>query len=336
MNIFPAEWYPQQSVLITWPNEHTDWADSLMEVTECYKKIAHAISTRQQLVIICHDSKMVKEELGDIFNSNIQLLEAPYNDTWIRDYGPITVFEEEKPKWLDFQFNGWGRKFEAGKDNALTAFLKKELFPYLTLEDHLSFVLEGGSIESDGQGTLLTTSHCLMANNRNQPLSRGGIEKYLKEALGVKRILWLEFGWLEGDDTDGHIDTIARFCDEHTIAYVKVEDKNDNHFHDFTDMERELIAFANAEGKPYKLVPLPMPDAVFSPEGKRLPATYANFLIINGAVLMPIYNCKQDELAVQQLTSAFPDREVIGINCLPLIRQNGSLHCMTMQIPKFD
>ena len=336
MSIFPAEWYPQQSVLIAWPNEKTDWADSLAEVTECYRKIAKAISSRQSLVIICHDRKKVADTLGNELNDQIQLVEAPYNDTWIRDYGPLTIFEEGKPKWLDFQFNGWGKKFEAGKDNALTAFLQKELFPDLALEDHLNFVLEGGSIELDGKGTLLTTSHCLMANNRNQPLSRGGIEKYLKESLRVEKVLWLEFGWLEGDDTDGHIDTIARFCDENTIAYVKVEDHSDSHYHDFLDMENELKSFTNVDGKPYKLVPLPMPDAVFSPEGKRLPATYANFLIINGAVLAPIYNCKQDELALQQISAAFPDKEIIGINCLPLIRQNGSLHCMTMQVPTFD
>ncbi len=336
MKVFPAEWHAQKMVLIAWPNEKTDWVENLTEVIQCYKKIAHNISKFQSLTILGDDIQKVKSDLGELLNDNIKIIEVGFNDTWIRDYGPISIFKEGSHVLLDFQFNGWGKKFEASKDNQVNQLLGNRLFTDLKLEDHLDFVLEGGSIETDGKGTLLTTSHCLMAGNRNQPMSHREIEKRLKDTLGVSNVLWLEFGWLDGDDTDGHIDTLARFCSEDTIAYVKTDDVNDSHYYDLQDMENELKSFTNAEGKSYNLIPLPLPDPVYSPEGNRLPATYANFLIINEAVLMPLYNCKQDDTALQQLTSAFPDREVIGINCLPLIRQNGSLHCMTMQIPQLN
>lgn len=334
MRFLPAEWHPQSAVLIAWPNENTDWKENMEEARECYKRIAKAIASRQKLIILVHDEQAVKAELGNIYSENILLVKAAYNDTWTRDFGPITIFEDGKPALLDYKFNGWGEKFDARLDNLATEKLAEILFEGIPTEDHRNFVLEGGSIESDGNGTILTTSHCLMAQNRNQPLTRQQIENYITASLGAKRILWLDYGWLEGDDTDGHIDTLARFCDENTIAYVKCEDQEDKHFYDLADMEEELKKLKTVEGNPYKLVPLPMADATYDAEGHRIPATYANFLIINSAVLLPFYNCPQDEIALQRLTAAFPDREVIGINCLPLIAQHGSLHCVTMQIPE--
>lgn len=334
MRYLPAEWNPQSAILIAWPNEHTDWNENLNEARECYKRLARAIAARQRLVILVHDEELVRAELGEIYNDNVTLVRADYNDTWTRDFGPITVYDKGKPIMLDFKFNGWGEKFDAALDNSVPGQLKESVFGNIPLEDHSSFVLEGGSIESDGLGTLLTTSHCLMAKNRNQPMTRGEIEAYLKKSLGACRVLWLDYGWLEGDDTDAHIDTLARFCNEHTLAYVKCENRDDKHFFDLSDMEEEIVKLRTADGSPYKLAPLPMPDAIYDPDGKRLPATYANFLIINDAVLLPFYNCPQDEVALQRLTTLFPDREVIGINCLPLIKQHGSLHCITMQIPE--
>ena len=172
-----------------------------------------------------------------------------------------------------------------------------------------------------------------MAPNRNQPMAQDEIDEYLKSTLGADRILWLNHGYLAGDDTDSHVDTLARFCDEQTIAYIKCDDNTDEHFDELKRMENELKSFKTVGGKSYRLIPLPMADAVYH-DGYRLPATYANFLIINDIVLMPTYASVKDETARIQLQKAFPDREIIGVDCRPLIKQHGSLHCVTMQFPK--
>ena len=194
------------------------------------------------------------------------------------------------------------------------------------------FILEGGAIESDGKGTLLTTSECMLNFNRNF-LSQNETEIHLKYYFGIKRFLWLFNGYLAGDDTDSHIDTLVRFCNENTIAYVKCDDEKDEHFQSLKKMEIELQAFKQVNGKPYNLIALPFPKAIFDEDGQRLPATYANFLIINGAVLVPIYNVPQDESALKILKQVFPERAIIGIDCNALILQHGSLHCVTMQYP---
>ena len=190
---------------------------------------------------------------------------------------------------------------------------------------------EGGSIESDGNGTILTTTECLMSPNRNPHLSKKDVEEKLKKWLGAKRVLWLENGYLAGDDTDSHIDTLARFCSETTIAYVACKDETDEHFSALDKMVKELRNFKTEDGDPYNLIPLPMPDALFDADGDRMPATYANFLIVNGGVLVPTYGVPQDELGLAQIKKAFPKRKIVGIDCQPLILQHGSLHCVTMQ-----
>ncbi len=334
MRTMPAEWEPQSGVLLAWPHEKTDWSENLLETEQCYRKIIGAISEREKVFLLTHDVDATRKKLDDLNLDNILLINADYDDTWARDFGPITVTENGEIILLDFKFNGWGEKFDAQKDNRINKALQQTLFKGVKTEDHNQFVLEGGSIESDGKGTILTTSHCLIAENRNQPKTREEIQNYLLKSLGAERIIWLEYGWLEGDDTDGHIDTLARFCNETTIAYVKCDDHKDSHYHDLRDMENELKELVDLNGRPYQLIPLPMPSPVYAPDGRRLPSTYANFLIINGAVLMPVYNCEQDDLALQQMVSAFPDHDIIGINCLPLILQHGSLHCVTMHLPK--
>ena len=286
-------------------------------------------------MIVCLDEQVVRNQLGLVDYSRIIFREMETNDTWARDHGGISVFDNGEPVVYDFVFNGWGMKFPANLDNLIT----RNLFAQSTFADNVlpvnmqPFVLEGGSIESDGQGTLLTTVECLSSVNRNEYLQKEELESYLKEILGFDRILWLENGYLAGDDTDSHIDTLARFCSEDTIAYVQCTDPEDEHFEELQAMEQELQSFTQADGKPYHLISLPMADKV-EWEGERLPATYANFLIINGAVLLPFYNSPKDELAKNALQRAFPDREIIGINCLPLIKQHGSLHCVTMQYPE--
>lgn len=259
-----------------------------------------------------------------------------YNDTWARDHGPMATIRQGELFINDFGFNGWGNKFDARLDNLITEglFNQKAFGAEVRYNNLRDFILEGGSIESDGNGTILTTSACLLNPNRNPGFSKADIESKLAETLGTTRVLWLDHGHLEGDDTDSHIDTLARFCNESTIAYVKCTNSADSHFEDMALMEAQLKSFTRVDGEPYTLVPLPMVSPIYNSEGARMGATYANFLIINKAVLVPVYGVPEDNHALEILAGVFPDREIVGINCLPLIKQNGSLHCITMQIPK--
>ncbi len=333
--LFPAEWYPQSAIQITWPHINTDWAYILDEAVECYVSLSKQILKHTNLLIICPDNEDVKKHFTSKEHLSLIILEMDSNDTWSRDHGAISVFLNDKPVIYDFGFNAWGLKFAANLDNQITTKLfEKSIFQKtVTYHNHLNFILEGGAIESDGEGTLLTTSKCLLAPNRNQPLTKGEIEKYLKGVFGLKQVLWLDSGYLAGDDTDNHIDTLARFCNKKTIAYVKCEDENDEHFHELKNMEEELQAFRTTEGEPYSLIPLPMAIPIYEEE-YRLPATYANFLIIDSVVLMPTYSSLIDSVAKEQLQIAFPEKEIIGVDCRTLIKQHGSLHCITMQYPK--
>lgn len=332
----PAEWHRQQFIQLTWPHEKSDWAYMLQEVEECFLQLAKAISIRCRLLVVAPDTEKVKQlfEKEKLNLSNIRFFECETNDTWARDHGFITLLGDTVPHYLDFCFNGWGRKFPAELDNAINSKLYDAGVVKGEYEDCLSLVLEGGSIESDGKGTLLTTSQCLLAPHRNQPLTKEQIEQRLKNMLHVKRVLWLDHGNLIGDDTDGHVDTIARFAPNDTIVYVQCNDADDEQFADIQAMEAQLATFRTEEGAPYRLLPLPSPTPIFDEDGERLPATYANFLIMNKCVLYPTYSQPQnDSLAAEVLAKAFPSYEIVGIDCRALIKQHGSLHCVTMQYP---
>ena len=333
--IFPAEWADQSGVMLSWPHAKTDWADMLEEVEACFIAITKAIAEREKVLIVCPDHRLLVPKLGECRLENMLFADLSTNDTWARDHGAISVMIDGKRTLYDFTFNGWGMKFAANLDNQLTALLFEQgcfgtEVGYRNLQN---LILEGGSLESDGEGTLLTTRECLLSKNRNPWLSEEELEERLSGVFGLRQILWLSSGYLAGDDTDSHIDTLARFCNPRTIAYVKCEDVNDEHYQALKTMELELSSFKTLEGEAYQLIPLPMADPVFD-SAQRLPATYANFLIINGAVLVPYYNSPKDKLAAAQLQLAFPDREIIGIDCRPLILQHGSLHCVTMQFPE--
>ena len=331
--IFPAEWAPQQFVQLTWPHADTDWAYMLDEVQVCFKNIAREIAQRQRLLIVAPDVEDVRRQIANEVNmANVSLVELPSNDTWARDHGGITIFEDNKPVVLDFQFNGWGLKFASDKDNLITERLHRGGHLFGELRNCRNFTFEGGSIESDGEGTLLTTSECLLSPNRNATMSRNDIEKYLLDTLGARQLLWLDYGYLAGDDTDSHIDTLARLCPNNTILYVKCHDEADEHYEALHHMEQQLKTFRTLNGEPYRLIALPMARPAFE-DDERIPATYANYLVMNGAVLVPIYGTDLDAIALEQVGKAFPDREIVGVDCQALIRQHGSLHCVTMQYP---
>ncbi len=333
--LFPAEWYPQSGIQLTWPHEETDWAYMLDEVTDCYIKLAREIARRERLLIVTPHPEQVKQLLQGVVDLEaVTFAQCPTNDTWARDHGGITLLCDGKPAIYDFKFNGWGLKFAANYDNLITSTLCRQGRFNARYENRLNFVVEGGALESDGAGTLLTTSECLLSPNRNGEWSQARIEEYLKETFGLQRVLWLDYGYLAGDDTDSHIDTLARFAPGNTIVYVQCSDSTDEHYEALHRMEEQLRTFTTLEGTPYRLLPLPMADAVYDEHGERLPATYANFLIMNDAVLYPTYRQPvNDQTAAQVLQQAFPNREIVGIDCTPLIRQHGSLHCVTMQYP---
>lgn len=332
----PAEWHRQQMIQLTWPHKDSDWAYMLDEVEKCFTELAIAISRREKLLIVTPETDRVRKHLQTTAANiqNIRFFECETNDTWARDHAFITLLGDTVPHYLDFEFNGWGRKFPAELDNAINSKMYDAGIVRGEYEDCLSLVLEGGSIESDGKGTLLTTTHCLMAPHRNQPLTKEQIEMRLKRMLHAERVLWLDHGNLIGDDTDGHIDTIARFAPDNTILHVRCDDENDEQFADLQAMEAQLNIFRTAEGTPYRLLPLPSPTPIFDENGERLPATYANFLIMNNTILYPTYaQSENDKAAAEVLSKAFPSHEIVGIDCRALIKQHGSLHCVTMQYP---
>lgn len=331
----PPEWYPQSGIMVTWPHEKSDWFDLLEEVTNCFALISNEILKEEKLLVVCSDPNSVIQKFDKSLVHNLVLVQLDSNDTWARDHGPITVFVDGKPELYDFQFNGWGLKFPSCHDNQLTHHIfEKGIFSGdVSYRNYLDFVFEGGSFETDGLGTLLTTEACLLSINRNQKLSKKEIEVYLINEFNLIRVLWLSSGYLAGDDTDCHIDTLARFCNEKSIAYVKCEDPSDEHYDELNAMEKEIISFRTLDGDPYDLIALPMADCVLDDFGKRIPATYANFLIINNKVLIPFYSTSKDEIARIRLQKAFPEREVVGVECSTLIQQHGSLHCVTMQLP---
>jgi agmatine deiminase len=331
----PAEWEEQDGVLLAWPHKGSDWRTHLEVVEPVFIEIVRELSRFETALIAAPDPAAVRERLAGagVALENVTIFQIDCNDTWARDFGPVTVLENGQPVLLDFGFNGWGLKFAADLDNLITRRLA-EAGAFSAPLRTIGLILEGGSIESDGSGTILTSSDCLLSPNRNPHLSRESIEAELAALLGADRFLWLENGHLAGDDTDSHIDTLARLCPDDTIVHVACDEPTDEHYLAIKSMVAELHGFRTRQGNPYRLIPLPWPKATYDADGERLPATYANFLVINGAVLVPTYRDINDETALRAIGKAFPTRRVIGVDCLPLLLQHGSLHCITMQLPK--
>lgn len=338
---FPAEWEPQAAVLIAWPHAETDWAERLAEVEDTYIALVAAI-TRFQPVLICVADDDVEAYADARLRSNriemarVRFVTVAYDDTWLRDSGPISLRVDDSFKLLDFHFTGWGGKFDASNDDRLVERLDDKMLFLRSHRHAIDFALEGGAIETDGAGTLLTTWQCL--HERHPDASREQLTTKLTAWLHQERVLWLDHGALEGDDTDAHIDTLARFAAADAIVFQACDDPNDSHYQGLQAMGDEIAALRTRDGKPYRLFPLPWPKPIIdiNADGasRRLAASYANFLIINGAVLMPAYGDPVDAEAAAVLARAFPDREIVSVPCRPLIWQNGSLHCLTMQLPE--
>ncbi|MEI4517481.1 agmatine deiminase [Stenotrophomonas rhizophila] len=333
---FPAEWESQSAILIAWPHADTDWADRLGDVEDTYIALVAAITRFQPVVIIVADDDLeayadARLRSNRIDTDRVRFVTAPYDDTWLRDSGPITLRRADGGfRLLDFRFTGWGGKFEASLDDQLVGVLHAaNLFADAELQS-IPFALEGGAIETDGAGTLLTTWKCL--HERHPDRDRASLSADMASWLAQDRVLWLDHGYLEGDDTDAHIDTLARFASVDSIVYQACDDASDSHHAELQAMGKELAALRTADGQPYRLFPLPWARPVID-EGRRLAASYANYLILNGAVLMPAYGDVADDAARDVLAQAYPDHEIVQVPCRSLIWQNGSLHCITMQLP---
>ncbi|VXB55738.1 Agmatine deiminase [Luteimonas sp. 9C] len=334
---FPAEWEPQSAILIAWPTEDTDWAARLGEVEDTYIALVAAI-TRFQPVVICVPDEDVQSYAYVRLASNridmarVQFVEADYDDTWLRDSGPISLRRDDATFVLnDFRFTGWGGKFDARQDDQLVGHLHAAgVFTDAAQRREIDFALEGGAIETDGAGTLLTTWRCL--HERHPEVPRDVLTSRLSDWLAQDRVLWLDHGYLEGDDTDAHIDTLARFAPDDAIVFQACDDPADPHHAELQAMADEIAALRTRDGAPYRLFPLPWARPVLD-AGRRLAASYANYLILNGAVLMPAYGDPADAAAAAVLAQAHPGREIVQVPCRPLIWQNGSLHCITMQLP---
>ena len=331
MKYLPAEWEKQRAVLMAFPHKNSDWNNDLKSALTPFIRTAQAIAYTTPVYIICDD----KEEVSSLFCSsrNLSFIEIATNDTWIRDFGYISVIENDELKLLDFKFDAWGGKFEWALDNEVNKKLHSKGYMGVTPLESIDFVLEGGAIDSDGLGTILSTTGCLCNPNRNGGLSKDELEEKLQEYLGAKRVLWLDYGYLAGDDTDSHVDTLARFVSSDTIAYVECKDEADEHYVELKQMQKQLKTFKDSEGNAYNLLALPLPTAKYDSDNNRLPATYVNFLITNGALIYPIYSVKEDKIAHETFKDFFKDKEIIPIECSRLIEEGGSLHCSTMQIP---
>lgn len=333
---FPAEWEPQAAILIAWPHADTDWAERLAEVEETYIALVAAITRFQPAWICVADDDLqtyaeARLRSARIDMGRVRFITFDYDDTWLRDSGPITLRDGDGFRVLDFRFTAWGGKFEAGRDDRLVESLASAGVFGDAPRQRIDFALEGGGIETDGDGTLLTTWHCL--HERHPQASREELDAKLRDWLVQDRVLWLDHGYLEGDDTDAHIDTLARFAPDDAIVFQACDDPSDSHHAELEAMASQIATLRTADGRPYRLFPLPWAAPIVD-GGRRLAASYANFLIVNGAVLMPAYGDPADDRAAAVLAKAFPGREIVQVPCRPLIWQNGSLHCITMQIPE--
>ncbi|UHQ18903.1 agmatine deiminase family protein [Lysobacter sp. KIS68-7] len=333
---FPAEWEPQSAVLIAWPHEHTDWAERLGEVEETYIALIAALVRYTRVVVCVADEDLqtyaeARLRSARVDLSRVRFIEVEYDDTWLRDSGPITLRDGDGFRLMDFRFTGWGGKFEASRDDELISRLFEHGLFERAERAPMNFALEGGAIDTDGAGTLLTTWQCL--SERHPALDRDTLSSRLADWLVQDRVLWLDHGYLEGDDTDAHVDTLARFAPNDAIVFQACDDPSDTHYAELRAMGDEIAALRTKDGKPYTLHPLPWAEPIVD-DGRRLAASYANFLIVDGAVLMPAYGDAADGAAANVLEKAFPGRDVVQVPCRPLIWQNGSLHCITMQLPQ--
>ena len=345
--LLPAEWERQRAVWLTWPQNAATWEPVHAEARDAYRAALRAALRHQDVNLLVDGGELrraLEEEFAGAGPHNLEVLECPTNDSWIRDYGAITVrvgAAEAKPGGttaaspasagklvaLDFAFNSWGGKYPPwDRDDAVPVYMAGHRGRELI---ELDFVLEGGSIDANGRGKLLTTAQCLLNPNRNPGLNQDRIEAVLHHYLGIQEFLWLQ-GGIDGDDTDGHVDDLARFTDARTVFCAVEADARDENYRPLKENFQALERYA--AGMDLEAVELPMPDRLIR-AGLRTPATYLNFLILNGAVLVPVFRDKRDDHALQLFEKHFPGRAIVPLDCRALVFGQGAIHCSSMQEP---
>lgn len=335
----PAEWAPQGAVMLIWPHDRTDWADSLDRVEAALAAFALAITRFEWLVVVCRDKAVRKRALERLIGAGcnraaLATVLVDSDDTWARDIAPIPVVDDELPLLVDCRFNGWGNRHAHDRDRAFGRNLV-DAAGFATLGyESAPIVLEGGAIESDGAGTLLVNRPAVLDSGRNPDLDQAGAGDLFRRHFGVERTLWLDVPPLPGDDTDGHIDTLARFCSTDTIAHTAPGEGEDAASATHAALAEQVAALRTADGQRYATIPLPAPRPVRADDGTPLPATYANFLLVNGGVLVPAYADTADGTAVERLQAAFPERTVVPVPARTFLEQGGALHCLTMPLPE--
>ncbi|MDB5022276.1 MAG: agmatine deiminase family protein [Mucilaginibacter sp.] len=333
---FPAEWAPHRATWLSWPHKEESWPGKIVTIYKPYCEFIKAVCEGELVHINVTNEQMAafaKEQLQQVGADlkRIEFFEFPTNDAWCRDHGPAFLINTDtKQKVIvDWAYNAWGNKYPPyDLDDVIPTSIGKHFnLPVY----HPGIVMEGGSVDFNGKGTVLTTTACLLNQNRNPQLNQQQIEAYLQNYYGIAQVLWLGDGII-GDDTDGHIDDITRFVNQDTVVTVIEENKNDENHRILHDNLRTLKSMRLLSGKQLNIIELPMPDAVYY-DGQRLPASYANFYISNGSVVVPTYRCKNDDKALDILTQCFPDRKVIGIDSTDIIWGLGSFHCLSQQEP---
>ena len=335
----PAEWFAHQATWLTWPKDPETWPDRVPQVEAIYLNMIAAVAPSEIVNLLVDDEeieRVIRERISSATAARIHFHHIQTVDSWIRDYGPnFLVGPNGEGAFNDWIFNAWGNKYEVLKQDDS---VPRRLEPFLKLKRFSpGIVMEGGSIEVNGRGCVLTTEQCLLNQNRNPELSREQIEQYLKDYLGVSKVLWLGEG-IVGDDTDGHIDDIARFVNPNTIVCAVEDDPQDANYELLQDNLVRLRSMSDAQDRPFEIVTLPMPGIVGGTSTStrdldRLPASYANFYIANNVVLAPVFGHPNDARAVETLQKVFPTRQVVPINCEPLVWGMGTIHCVTQQQP---
>jgi agmatine deiminase len=338
----PAEWEPHEATWLSWPHKEESWPGAFEPVPEVFAQIAAVLAESELVRINVSDEEMAESasrllRRGGVKPEAVRFHFNPTNDAWVRDHGPIYVTRESaavddcrsRRAIIDWEYNAWGNKYPpCDLDNAVPSRIAAESGETRFVP---GIVMEGGSIDVNGRGTLLTTEACLLNPNRNPRLSKADIERFLRDYLGVRHFLWLGDG-IVGDDTDGHIDDLTRFVAPDTVVTLIEEDPQDANYEPLQDNLKRLQSMRDQDGQPFKIVTLPMPGPMYFNE-QRLPASYANFYIANRRVLVPVYNHKHDQVALEALQRLFPDRLVLGIDCTPLVWGLGAIHCVTQQQP---
>jgi agmatine deiminase len=335
----PAEWQPHAATWLSWPKDPETWPDRVPQVQEIFLRMIETLSPHETVNVLVDNNQIAQEVLQRCRPSargGVRLRSIPTVDSWIRDYGPnFLISNDAGLAYNDWIFNAWGNKYEELKRDSD---IPKRLEPVLQIPRfEPGIVMEGGSIEVDGRGCVLTTEQCLLNPNRNPQLTPSEIEQYLKVYLGAAKVLWLGEG-IEGDDTDGHIDDIARFVAPGVILCAVEEDPLDANFKPLQENLERLRRLTDTNDRPFEIVTLPMPGVVGGSSTsnrnlERLPASYANFYIANKVVLVPVFGHANDEKALNMITRLFPGRSVVGINCEPLVWGMGTIHCVTQQQP---